>query len=263
MEFLSFILCLLALVLSLNTTSESLVLSVFILLSIDFRYLGPSHLFSQLNSTSLLSLSLCVTCQSLSSHSRWAGLAPVYLCLSCTGKPRAGLSMLSRWMTCLGMLAVEFLLQPRSLWTIFATKAHGWLAFSLVSTRTSLSFSAKLLCSQLASQMRLYLALLPTRVQDFLPISLCWTSCWLISPVSRGCCGVASATPPSFISPANVQWVQSNPSSRSIMKTFRSVGCVPNPGVLYQWIGSKLYLMSLNDNLLSLTVFSLPHCLFS
>lgn len=88
----------------------------------------------------------------------------------------------------------------------------------------------------------LYLGLLPTQLQD-LAFPFCWTSwdsCWLIFPKSQGHCGVASAASPSFISPANMLWPWSNPSSGSLMKTFKSVGCVSNPRVHYQWIGSKL-----------------------
>lgn len=55
--------------------------------------------------------------------------------------------------TCLSLLAMLFLMQPRTWLAFFIVKAHLWLMFNLFSTRTPKSHSADLLSSHLAPSM--------------------------------------------------------------------------------------------------------------
>jgi len=79
--------------------------------------------------------------------------------------------------TCLNLLAVLFLMQPRMLLAFFAVRTHCWLMFNLLSTRTSKSHSAELLSSHLASSMHWQNLALPFVKHHEIPL------CPILQPV--------------------------------------------------------------------------------
>lgn len=64
-------------------------------------------------------------------------------CILTSGEQKGGITSLSP-------LAIHCLMQPRIPFAFFTVKAHCWLVFSLVPTRTIRSFSDKLLSSWVA-----------------------------------------------------------------------------------------------------------------
>jgi len=146
---LYFSLCLLPLVLSLDTSDKSLALCS--LLS-PFKYLYtligshdaalPPADQSQLFQTILV----CKIFQFQSSSWPFTGHSPVCPHVSCTGLDTAFQMCLTcaqqrGSITSLSLLAALFLMQPRMLLAVFAPKAHCWLTFSWVLTRIHRSFS--------------------------------------------------------------------------------------------------------------------------
>lgn len=83
-----------------------------------------------------------------SSSQHCAGFAPS---LCCTGEPSTGSSTPDMISTAwnrgyhLDLLAMLFVTQPRRLLAFNAARPYCWLMFNLMSTKTSRSFSAKLL----------------------------------------------------------------------------------------------------------------------
>lgn len=163
--------------------------------------------------------------------------------------------MLSRRMTCLSLLAALLLMQPRSLWMFFAAKAHCWLIFNMLSTRTSvplLQSCCIAVCwlptctgpvSFPGAGLGIYFPLL-----NFMRLLLvCFSS------VSGSLWSGVSTTPPSFVSPANMLRVQSDPSPRSLTEVLKRLDeYQPWSTVPVDWLEDVLH--TTNDNLVSLAV---------
>ena len=96
------------------------------------------------------------------------GLSPVYPCLS-PGSPELD-TILQVWphqqrgrIPSFDLLMILCLMQPRVLSDCFAARAHCWIVFNLVSTRTPKTFSVKLLCRWVAPHHVLVHGFVPSR----------------------------------------------------------------------------------------------------
>jgi len=118
----------------------------------------------------------------------------------------------------------------------FATRAYCWIMVNLLSTTIPRSLSAELLSSRSAPNLNwcmcLFLHWCKTPHLSFLnlirflsaQLSSLSRSCWMVAQPSGG-----SATPHSFVSSSNLLRVDSNPSSRSLMKILNMTRLVTDP----------------------------------
>lgn len=175
---------------------------------------------------------------------------------SCSGKPRAGSPVLSRWMTCLSLLAVLFLMQPGSLWMFFAAKAQCWLTFNMLFTRTSVPFlqSCCIAVCWLPTCTGAWPYFLPgCRTWHFPLLNFMRLMLVHFSSVAGSLWSGVSTTPPGFVSPANSLRVQSDPSSRSLMEVFTRLDEYQRWSTLpVEWLEAVLH--TTNGNFLNLAV---------
>lgn len=118
-------------------------------------------------------------------------LYPVCLYLPCTGECRTGCNkpgvvspVLSRGIiTPLDLLAILYLMQPNIPLVLSATRAHCWLMFTLLSTRTLRPLSAEIFSSRVPS------AWISAWDYSFPGARLCTSPCW----ISWGSCQTTSS----------------------------------------------------------------------
>lgn len=129
----------------------------------------------------------------------------------------------------LSLLVMPLQMQPRIRFIFVDAAAHCWLLWSLLSTRTSRSLTARLLHSHKTYPVVGSLVIL-SQVQDFLLslLNFILISLTICSNFFQGLCKMVLpcdvfTSPPFFVSPGSLIRMLSIASSRSFMKMLNTV----------------------------------------